>query len=69
MLRKLALLATFEGPLALSVCRLHVVGETLIDVNHCLLAMPGVSKEDLIRVISHPQVVLRFFPLFRNLAF
>ena len=36
--------------------RLHIVAETLVDVNHCLLAGRGVKKEDLIRVISHTQV-------------
>lgn len=36
--------------------RLHIVGETLVDVNHCLMAAPGVAKEEIRRVISHPQV-------------
>jgi prephenate dehydratase len=36
--------------------RLHIVGETSVAVNHCLLALPGTKKEDLTRVISHPQV-------------
>jgi Prephenate dehydratase len=36
--------------------RLHIVGETLVDVNHCLLALPGTRLEDVERVISHPQV-------------
>ena len=27
-----------------------------VPVNHCLLALPGVKKGDLKRVMSHPQV-------------
>jgi len=38
---------------------LHIVGEVHVDVNHCLLGLPGVTKEELRRVLSHPQV-LRF---------
>lgn len=37
--------------------RLHIVGETTISVNHCLLAMPGVKKENIKRVLSHPQAL------------
>lgn len=36
--------------------RLHIVGEVKLVVNHCLLALPGVRKEELTRVLSHPQV-------------
>lgn len=36
--------------------RLHIVGEVQLIVNHCLLGMPGVRKEELKRVLSHPQV-------------
>jgi arogenate/prephenate dehydratase len=36
--------------------RLHIVGETSVAVNHCLLALPGTKAQDLRRVISHPQV-------------
>ena len=43
-------------------CRLHIVGETLVDVNHCLMAAPGVAKEEIRRVISHPQVRLTRHP-------
>ena len=35
--------------------RLHIVGETFVDVNHCLVAAPGATKSDIRRVISHPQ--------------
>ncbi|XAR55376.1 Arogenate dehydratase [Bertholletia excelsa] len=34
--------------------RLHIVGEVQLDVNLCLLALPGVCKEKLKRVLSHP---------------
>lgn len=37
--------------------RLHIVGEVQIDVNHCLLGLPGVRKKDLKRVLSHPQAL------------
>ncbi|ESQ51246.1 hypothetical protein EUTSA_v10016681mg [Eutrema salsugineum] len=35
--------------------RLHIVGEVQLPVHHCLMALPGVRKEFLTRVISHPQ--------------
>ncbi|KAG5387418.1 hypothetical protein IGI04_038888 [Brassica rapa subsp. trilocularis] len=34
---------------------LHIVGEVQLPVHHCLLALPGVSKEFLTCVMSHPQ--------------
>ncbi|KAF7148571.1 hypothetical protein RHSIM_Rhsim03G0107900 [Rhododendron simsii] len=34
---------------------LHVVGEVQLAINHCLLALPGVRKECVKRVLSHPQ--------------
>ncbi|CAL9763406.1 unnamed protein product [Musa acuminata subsp. burmannicoides] len=37
--------------------RLHIVGEVQLPVHHCLLALPGVRKEQLTRVISHPQAL------------
>lgn len=37
--------------------KLHIVAETLVDVNHCLLALPGVQKADLRKVLSHPQAL------------
>ncbi|XP_047307795.1 arogenate dehydratase/prephenate dehydratase 1, chloroplastic-like isoform X2 [Impatiens glandulifera] len=37
--------------------RLHIVGEVQLVVNHCLLALPGVKKEELKRVLSHPQAL------------
>ncbi|XP_073274567.1 arogenate dehydratase 3-like [Primulina huaijiensis] len=37
--------------------RLHIVGEVQLPVHHCLLALPGIRKEYLTRVISHPQAL------------
>ncbi|GLT83287.1 hypothetical protein SLE2022_015840 [Rubroshorea leprosula] len=37
--------------------RLHIVGEVLMTVNHCLLGLPGVRKEELKRVLSHPNAL------------
>ncbi|KAK1261260.1 hypothetical protein QJS04_geneDACA018010 [Acorus gramineus] len=37
--------------------RLHIVGEVQLAVNHCLLGLPGVRKEELKRVLSHPQAL------------
>lgn len=36
---------------------LHIVGEYLLRVRHCLIAMPGVKKEDIRKAISHPQAL------------
>ncbi|KAL6990766.1 ADP,ATP carrier protein [Sarracenia purpurea var. burkii] len=37
--------------------RLHIVGEVQLVVNHCLLGLCGVRKEELKRVLSHPQAL------------
>ncbi|CAL0325854.1 unnamed protein product [Lupinus luteus] len=37
--------------------RLHIVGEVQLRVNHCLLGLPGVRKEELKCVVSHPQAL------------
>lgn len=53
---------------------LHIVGEVKHAVRHCLLANHGVKKQDLKRVLSHPQAQLSFslacfFPLHSILFF
>ncbi|KAJ7537142.1 hypothetical protein O6H91_12G099500 [Diphasiastrum complanatum] len=37
--------------------RLHIVGEVQLPVRHCLLALPGTTKKELKRVLSHPQAL------------
>ncbi|XP_043725835.1 arogenate dehydratase/prephenate dehydratase 2, chloroplastic-like [Telopea speciosissima] len=34
-----------------------IVGELVLPVNHCLLAVPGTSGSDLKRIVSHPQAL------------
>jgi chorismate mutase / prephenate dehydratase len=36
---------------------LSIVGETTIEVSHCLLARPGTRKEDITTVFAHPQPI------------
>ncbi len=36
---------------------LHIVGEYLLRVRHCLIALPGMTKVDVKKVISHPQAL------------
>ncbi len=36
---------------------LYIVGEYLLRVQHCLIALPGVKKEDIKKAISHPQAL------------
>ncbi|XP_022142247.1 arogenate dehydratase/prephenate dehydratase 1, chloroplastic isoform X2 [Momordica charantia] len=37
--------------------RLHIAGEVQLQVNHCLLALQGVRKEELKNVLSHPHAL------------
>jgi hypothetical protein len=47
--------------------RLHIVGETSVSVNHCLLALPGTKVEELTRVMSHPQALAQVDGYLRKL--
>lgn len=48
--------------------RLHIVGETSVAVNHCLMAMPGQKKSDIKRVLSHPQALAQCDGYLRNMG-
>lgn len=47
---------------------LYIFGETIIPVDHCLLTLPGVRKEDLRRVYSHPQALAQCQTFITNLG-
>lgn len=36
---------------------LHIVGEEILQVRHCLSALPGTAVKDLRRILSHPQAL------------
>jgi prephenate dehydratase len=36
---------------------LHLVGETIVRVDHCLVALPGTAIDSLDEVMSHPQAI------------
>lgn len=47
---------------------LYVVGELGLPVRHCLLALPGQRREDIYRVISHPQALAQCDAYLRELG-
>lgn len=36
---------------------LHIIGEQFVRVKHCLIGLPGATKAELKKVISHPQAL------------
>jgi len=46
---------------------LHIVGEYLLRVRHCLIVLPGVKKGDVKKAISHPQALGQCAAYLRNL--
>lgn len=72
-----AALAPIENSLAGSIHQnydlllrhdLHIVGEYLLRVRHCLITNPDVKKEDIKKAISHPQALGQCAGYLRNLG-
>lgn len=44
----------------------YIVGEQIIEIKHCLLALPGAVKEDIKTVYSHPQSLMQCTKYLQN---
>lgn len=44
----------------------YIVGEQIIEIKHCLLALPGAAKEDIKTVYSHPQSLMQCAKYLQN---
>jgi prephenate dehydratase len=47
--------------------KLYIVGEYFLRVRHCLIALPGVTLEDIHKIISHPQALAQCENYLRSL--
>jgi prephenate dehydratase len=45
---------------------LYIIGETNLRIRHCLIAYPGIKKEEINTVISHPQALEQCRGYLRN---
>lgn len=46
--------------------RLPIVGEVKLQIEHCLMALPGTALESLVEVISHPQALAQCSHFFQS---